>query len=441
MEGAPRVVRQVSGGARLLAGDERMSSARAETAGLASVLIVLSWLLKEGYKIRCHVDNQSVVHKYVSGGHLRGGRDWARVPNRDLWEAICRVLSWTDSWDRVRVEKVKAHRDTEKGADGEMVHPSKISLHEHGNILADKVVHLNQGAPLIASVEHGSWEGGGDGQRWTPAQASLGWGDYRCVGEVGKGVMEHVKLQRFQRRLETSDSRELAGKEAEWMGSREWAFAQLLNGAKYGPRSAARHVQMSHGLLPTRVQLARRECCDSSEAARCLYCGQEETQWHAVGCCAHPGTCRARDLGETRMQTLISEAPTAMHTRDVLSYVYWVRNGRWDREGAAEPEWETGEGRGRADAQLKRAVEVLGGEQIWRGRWSVGCMEGLRRPACRSEMQPPFCGGWQRKRGKRVVRYGKQGVSGFKPRRPGCSFATGGGKACAAWLAGGALGT
>ena len=124
---------------RLLAGDERLVSARAETAALATVLLVLEPSLVKGRRITVHVDNAQVVNTYDKSLYTRA-KGWAKVADRDLWDVIDVVLEragpTAEGKRRVQVCKVKAHlvQDTEVQKEGDykgkVKPPEAITEHE-----------------------------------------------------------------------------------------------------------------------------------------------------------------------------------------------------------------------------------------------------------------------------------------------------------------------
>ena len=65
INGRPDVLWMAEGGRRLLAGDEWLASARAETAALAAVLLVLEPSLAKGGRITVHVDNAWVGDEHA----------------------------------------------------------------------------------------------------------------------------------------------------------------------------------------------------------------------------------------------------------------------------------------------------------------------------------------------------------------------------------------
>ena len=194
-----------------MAGDNWISSTRAETAALAAVLVVLAPEMKGGGELRVHIDNATVVERYRTKAAWRA-KGWAKLEDRDLWDVIVGELEDAGATARVKVVKVSAHQDTRKQKEGEFKGkvrpPSDLSLHEWGNVEADSVVEGMAGAPLIETVgqpqRDPTWvmRGGRRGTVW-PAQARVGWGGKWC--QVGRrGVVDHVALQDYQRHLETS---------------------------------------------------------------------------------------------------------------------------------------------------------------------------------------------------------------------------------------------
>ena len=66
------------------------------------------------------------------------------------------------------------------------------------------------------------------------------------------------------------------------------------------------------------------------------------------------------------LDAVIQKAPTKHRMREVLEWIYFVQDGRWDSEGA-EPEL-CGEGEMEAaDAEFRRAVKGMGAERVWAG--------------------------------------------------------------------------
>ena len=185
--------------------DEKISSTRAETAALAAVLLKLGSRLKEGARVRVRIYNANVVEAFAKKKILWGGREWATLRDRDLWDVVRGVLGASDSWHRVQVVKVAAHQDTRIQKDGQYKGKAKpssaIDMHEWGNIRADKVVEKMRRARIIASCRagllQGDWEddkGGAPG----PARVWIGWGELPATGRISEQVM----VEAFKRRLE-----------------------------------------------------------------------------------------------------------------------------------------------------------------------------------------------------------------------------------------------
>ena len=273
--------------------------------------------------------------------------------------------------------KVDAHQDTKIHEKGEFKGRKKtyaeMTIHERGNYYADLVVTENRKGYLtkdIAPVTNdtrGKMWGGQRGKAMGPAQVQIGWGGRWCTGNRLQQTTEHVKLQTFQRRLETTEYTELQNKSEIWNQAREWACAQHLKGAWWGPMKARRVVvQAAHGLLPTRVQMARREYpCEIGE--QCPASAERDSQWHVIGCCKHPDSCRARDEGSAAVYEITDNANCTQDTRLVLEHIYGHKNGSWDRRVTAAPDVDARTAEGKADTVLFRNVEALGGEQIWAG--------------------------------------------------------------------------
>ena len=183
-------------------------------------------------------------------------------------------------------------------------------------------------------------------------QMRVGWGGRWSTGALATQVAEHAKLQAHRRHLEESTARRNEGQAEGFHANREWACGNPLKGAWWKGGGARREVQMMHGLLPTARQMARRECADSEEAALCTLCRVEETQWHVIGQCKHPKCKAARTEQMRHLDAVIQKAPTKHRMREVLEWIYFVQDGRWDSEGV-EPEL-SGEG------EMGAAVRNLG---------------------------------------------------------------------------------
>ena len=176
-----------------------------------------------------------------------------------------------------------------------------------------------------------------EGRACAPRAICIGWGERWHNGKVS-GIGAHVKLQNYQRYLvqECSTSETIAGKEEHLLGARDWGRIQLLKGARWGPRRARRDSQVMHNLLPTRKVTARREY-PCTHGAECLHDGDTEDQWHVVGLCGHPMSCRERQKMGMKMHGAIDSIRCDEGARALLRSIYHEENGLLGRERLEQP--------------------------------------------------------------------------------------------------------
>ena len=137
--GRPELKACEEGGGRFISHERRISSTRSETVALAAALTAVEPLLRTGRSVTVHIDNATVVDTFAKGRHRRC-RGWSKLRDRDMWDQIEGVMQRTRAWGRTRVAKVAAHQDTKKQKDGKVKPWKDITLHEWGNVYADKVV-------------------------------------------------------------------------------------------------------------------------------------------------------------------------------------------------------------------------------------------------------------------------------------------------------------